>query len=69
MKITSELRLRLYGPRMKVLAEPDGSLFTLLLDEFDSDTGESRIVTIELPRGQLKEWTNAFSQLLEELKE
>jgi hypothetical protein len=60
----TEQRLRLYGPRMKVLAEPDGSLFTLLLDEFDNETQESKIVTLQVPRGQLEEWADTFSRLL-----
>jgi hypothetical protein len=56
--------LKLYGPRLKLMASPDGSMFSLLLDEFDEVTQESKIFLVEVPRGQLEEWTETFGRVL-----
>ena len=58
------MKLRLYGPRLKLMVSPDRSVFSLLLDEFDEEKQESKIVVIEVPRGQMQEWVRAFEGAL-----
>lgn len=58
------MQLKLYGPRLKLMKESDGSSFVLLLDDFDEKTKKSKIVTVEVPREQLQEWTEVFTKAL-----
>ena len=60
----SDKTLRMYGPRLKLMVNADRSVFTLLLDEFDDDAEESKIITIDVPRDQLREWVRIFNGVL-----
>jgi hypothetical protein len=46
------------------MATRDRSTFTLILDDFDEQRGESKIATIEIPRAQLEEWARTFTKVL-----
>lgn len=54
-----DMRIDIYGPRMKILQRGD----EFVLDESVSPA-ESKVVIITCPRGQLEEWTRAFAEVL-----
>lgn len=57
------VNVEMYGPRLKVMT--NGTSFCLIFDQFDEETNESKIVKMEIPRGQLEEWVPVFTALIQ----